>query len=345
MDGSQVSNQTLAQELAQALMLEQVSFIKQQLLNTKNNRYLKNFIHHLYIQADQIQLQDVILLEQLQQVVQKYAFDLNLGAELLEFIGVIAQKIHHFAVNSQITLNELCTDQIFEDWVYKIFELEQVRSYFQDNLQHNPKAQLVSLQLANQILESNTPWLDHLRKLTIKQNGLGAKVLSFVQDQQQHLELKLEQQLAQALLKQLGLIITLPSEELTEICLHLWSDIKTKPIAETTSQVQAIDLEDFFILVYETWRILRQIPYMQNIIQSVVEAFYEYFGEFSLQALLLAVGIDEHDLYEEADRFVPHVLTALDQQQLLDDMITSLVDPFYRESKTQQIIESFLKSK
>ena len=344
MDGNQVSNQTLAQQLAQALMLEQVAFIKKQLLNTQNNSYLKNFLHHLYTQANQIQLQDVILLEQIQQVVHKYAFDLNLGPELLEFIGVVAQKIHTDAVNSNITVNALCSDQIFEDWVYKIFELEQVREYLKDNLQHNPKAQLISLQLANQILESNTPWLKHLRQLNVKQQGLGAKLLSFVQDQQQIIELKLEQQLAQALLKQLGQIITLPSEELVEMCLQLWSDVKNKNIAESASQIQALDLEDFFILVYETWKTLRQIPHMQQLIQSVVAAFYDYFGTYSLQDLLSAVGVVEDDLYEEADRFIPHVLAALDQRELLDSMIATLIDPFYHAVETQQLITSFIKS-
>ncbi|WP_320077606.1 hypothetical protein [Acinetobacter lanii] len=340
-----MSNPTPAQQLAQALMLEQVAFIKQQLLNTHHNQYLKNFIQHLYSQADQIQLKDVILLEQLQQVVQKYAFDLNLGPELLEFIGVVAQKVHQYAVNSTVSIHNLCSDQVFEDWIYKIFELEQVRYYLKDNLQHNPKAQLVSLQLANQILESNTPWLDHLRKLTSKQHGIGAKLVSFVQDQQQNIELKLEQQLAQALLKQLGQIITLSNAELTEISLELWSDIKNKTLAEVSSQIQALDLEDFFVLVYETWRTLRQIPFMQNLIQSVVEAFYDYFGAYSLQSLLLAVGIEENDLYEEADRFVPHVLKALDQRQLLDGILTTLIQPFYSALNTEKLIESFLQNR
>ena len=92
MDGKLVSNQTTASELAQALMLGQVEFIKKQLLEHKNSPYLKQFIHQIFIQANQIQLNEIILLEQLNEVVKKYAFDLNLGAELLEFIGFVAQK-------------------------------------------------------------------------------------------------------------------------------------------------------------------------------------------------------------------------------------------------------------
>ena len=338
-----MSNQTLAQQLAQALMLEQVAYIKKQLLKNQNNTYLQDFIRQLYLKADHIQLKDVILLEHIQQVVQKYAFDLNLGPELLEFIGVVSQKIHHFIVQSQVSIEDICSDQLFEEWIHKIFELEQVRMYLKDNVQLNPKAQLISLQLANQILESHTPWLDHLRKMKVKPQGFASKVLSFVQDQHHQIEFKLEQQLAQALLNQIGQIIILPSEELTQISLELWSDIKTKPLAEAASQIQALDLEDFFILVYETWKALRQLPYMQDVIQSVVETFYAHFGEYSLQGLLSAVGIKEKDLYEEADRFVPYVLHALDQKHLLDELIQALIAPFYEEPQTQQLIHTLIQ--
>ena len=342
MDGKLVSNQTTASELAQALMLGQVEFIKKQLLEHKNSPHLKQFIHQIFIQANQIQLNEIILLEHLNEVVKKYAFDLNLGAELLEFIGFVAQKIHQLIIANHSTINSLISDQTFETWLYKILELEQARTYLEQNISQNPKAQLISLNLANQILETNTPWLDHLRKLNIKQHGISAKLISFVQEQQQTVELKLEKQLAQVILKQLSYIITLPSEEMAEISLDIWSEVKTKTFKDSFSQIQSIDLEDFFILVYETWKELRETPQMQSIILSVVSSFYDYFGEFSLQALLLAVGIDESDLYEEADRFIPSTMQALADKNLLDPMILSLIEPYFSQLQTQQLIQQHL---
>ncbi len=336
---------SFAQEFAQALLLEQVRFTKAQLLNSKNNNYLQQFIHQVYHQADKILLKDIIQLEQLQAVVQKYAFELNLGADILEFIGVIAQKIHHFAVHSQTQFNDLLSDESFELWLNKILELEQVRHYIQENLQDNPHVKHVSLQLANQILENNTPWLDHLRKVNVKAQGIGSKVIGFLQDQQHNIELKLEQQLAHALLKQIGHIILLPNEELAEISLHLWSDIKQRTLKETFSQLQSIDFEEFFILVYETWKELRQTKYMQQIILNVVEAFYSYFGEYTLQELLHSVGLNENDLYIEAMRFAPYSLNALEQHGLLDDIIQSLIAPFYLNEQTHQFIENYLAEK
>lgn len=336
---------SFAQELAQALLLEQVRYTKQQLLDQKNPQFIQNFISQTYQNADKILLKNVIQLEQLSSVVQKYAFELNLGADILEFIGVVAQKIHQYAIGSQTVINDLLSDESFELWMFKILELEQLRNYLQENLQHNPQIQQVSLQLANQIVESNTPWLDQLRHYTVKQNRLASKVVSFIQDQQQNIELKLENQLAAAIRKQLSNIIMLPNEDLADIATHIWSEIKQRSLKETFSQLQSIDFEEFFILVYETWKELRETEYMQQVILNVVEAFYEYFGEYSLQELLHSVGLDKNDLYIEAARFIPHTLGALDQHGLLDSIIQSLIAPFYLDSQTHRFIESFLAEK
>lgn len=342
MDGKQVSNQALAQQLAQALMLEQVQFTKKQLLNSNNNTYLQQFIHRIYQNADKILLKDVIQRQQLHAVVSKYAFELNLGAELLEFIGSVAQKIHYFILNTHITFHDLLSDESFEIWLNKVLELEHVRLHIQTYLAQNPRIQLISLQLANQILESHTPWLDRLRKLQLHNESLGSKLLNLVQEQQHQIELKLEQQLAQAIVKQIGLVITLPNEELSEIALQIWSDLKAHPVRESFAQLSAIDVEEFFILVYEFWKELRQTAHIQAIILHVVDAFYESFAEYDLKALLSAVGLEEQDLHEEAQRFAPYLLRGLDQGDMLDMLIEALIQPFYQSDSTQQLIQRFL---
>lgn len=344
MVGKQVSNLTLAQQLAQALMLEQVRFIKNKCLDTKDTLYLEQFVHQIYSHSDRILLKNVINIEQLNGVVQKYAFELNLGGEILEFIGVVAQKVHQYTLKSSTQFNDLLSDESFEIWMHKVLELEQLRLYIQENLKNNPQAQHVSLQLANQILESNTPWLSQLRKLKTQDQGLSGKVLGFIQDQQHTIELKLEKQLSQAILKQLGHIITLPNEEMAEIVLEIWSDIKKRTLQESFSQLQAIDVEEFFILIYETWKELRETPFMQDIILHVVKSFYDYFADYSLQEMLESVGLTEQDLYLEALRFAPHLFKALEDAGVLDQFIHALFSSFYTAETTTHLIEDFLKN-
>ena len=342
MDGNQVSKQTPAAQFAQALMLEQIAFIRQQLLLDKNSPYLERIIHHLYNHADQILLKDVIQLESLHGVVRKYAFELNLGPDILEFIGHASQKVHQLILRQPTPIIEFFSDESFELWVNKCLELEQLREYMQKNLHQNPQIQQLSLQLANQILENYTPWLNQLRTLKAKQHSLASRVLGFLQDQQQQLKLKLEQQLAHAILKQIGYIITLPKDELAEIILEIWESMKHRPIRDFYAQIESLDIEDFFILVYETWRSLRKTPYLQAIVLDVVSSFYEYFGDYNLQELLEAVGLDETDLLEETYRFSPHYCQALDRLGLLEPLIQAYIAPFYEATQTHAFIAKYL---
>lgn len=336
---------SFSQDFAQALLLEQVHFIKQKLQDPQDQSYIQDFIDKVYNHAEKIYLKDVIQRQSLHEVVQKYAFELNLGADILEFIGFSAQKIHQTATTSAAQFNAFLSDEHFELWLYKILELHQLRQYLQENLNENSQIKHVSLQLANQILENNTPWLDYFRKLNIRNQSIRGKVLNYLQDQQHVIELKLEQQLATAIRHQIGHIILLPNEELAEIALQLWSEIKTKTLQETFSQFEAIDFEDFFILTYETWKHLRQTPYMQKITLNIVDAFYEYFSEYSLQELLHAVGLNQADLLKEAQRFAPFCLAALDENGILDDIIGVLIAPFYLDENTQKFIQSYIEQR
>lgn len=338
-----MSNPTLSQQLAQALLLEQVRFAKQQLLNSPHTEQLQQFIQHTLQYAEQIQLHDVIQVEQLQQVVEKYALQLNLGPELLEFIGSISQHLHLYIIGTQTCFSELLSDDTFEQWLNKILELDQARLYLRELIQNNEKTQQISLQLANQILEKYTPWLDQLRKPNNVQNRYGQRILHFLQEQQQTIEFKLEQQLSKAILEQLGEVLTLPKNELAEMVLHLWSDIKHHHVSDYLNHIEAIDVEDFFILVYESWRGMRQSNYIRQLINEGIQAFYDHFADSDLKSLLQAVGLDQQDLLEEAQRFAPYALQALERLQLLDSMLEGLLRPFYEASGTHQVIDQFLQ--
>lgn len=333
---------SFSQDFAQVLLLEQVAFIKNKLLDNQDQIYIHDFIKKVYAHAEHISLKEVIQRQSLHEVVQKYAFELTLGSDILEFIGFSAQKVHQTATSSSAQFKDFLSDEQFELWLYKILELQQLRHYIQENLQENSQIKHVSLQLANQILEHNTPWLDYFRKLNVRNKSIGAKVINYLQDQQHLIELKLEQQLATAIRNQIGNIILLPNEELAEIVLQLWTEIKQKTLQETFSQFEAIDFEEFFILAYETWKDLRQTPYMQKIILNIVDAFYEYFNDYSLQELLHAVSLDQADLLKEAQRFAPFCLAALNENRLLDDIISTLIAPFYLDENTQKFIENYI---
>ncbi|MBV6596744.1 hypothetical protein JL991_13425, partial [Acinetobacter baumannii] len=73
-------NSSKTTALAQALLLEQVEFFKKQLSIENSPIYFRQFIQLFMQHADEIKLYEVVDLEQLQAVVKRYAFEMQLGA-------------------------------------------------------------------------------------------------------------------------------------------------------------------------------------------------------------------------------------------------------------------------
>ena len=121
-------NSSKTTALAQALLLEQVEFSKT--IIYRKLTYLFPAIYSAFMQhADEIKLYEVVDLEQLQAVVKRYAFEMQLGAGLLEFIGEIAQRIYLSAMKSPVQLQDLVSDHQFEMWLSKFLEMEHIPHY------------------------------------------------------------------------------------------------------------------------------------------------------------------------------------------------------------------------
>lgn len=106
-------------QLAQALLLEQVHYFKSQLCAEHSSEYLQHLSHLIFQSLQQLKLHQVIDMQQLEMVVRRYAFEMQLGADLLEFIGEISKQIYLSALKSPSTLNDLVSDQQFDIWLAK----------------------------------------------------------------------------------------------------------------------------------------------------------------------------------------------------------------------------------
>ena len=345
-----------AEQLAQALLLEQVTYYKQQLLdiqpeqnahlNIKTNQFENSFliqlVDMLYQNAQHMQLKQAILPEQLDAVVSKYAFELNLGGELLEFIAVAARRVHLYLSQSESTLQHLISSESYEFWLNKCIELESLREQIATTVQHQPKFKQLSLYIANRLLEQQTTYLDPLRKAKLSRDSVRMRLLSFLQEQQQQLEFKLEQQLADFMLQQVAQYIQLKPDELNELGKLIWSNIKDIHIKDYIIGLSEDDIEDFFILIYESWRELRQHQGLQQLILSVVQSFYTYFAEHNLQQLIHAVGLKQQDLRIEMLRFAPYFIAHLEQPELLEPLLMQVLKPFYTRIETLEIIQQHM---
>ncbi|ADY80708.1 hypothetical protein BDGL_000122 [Acinetobacter pittii PHEA-2] len=108
---------------------------------------------------------------------------------------------------------------------------------------------------------------------------------------------------------------------------------------EFMKQLTPLDVEEFFVLIYEYWKELRQSQFMQDLILYGVEVFYDFYKDQSLFEVLSEIGLTESDLQTEALRFYPKVMDAFNEHGILEPLLQALLAPFYQSSKTLDMIE------
>ncbi|MBJ9957722.1 hypothetical protein [Acinetobacter courvalinii] len=334
-----------SQLLAQALLLEQVKFYKNQLTTQLSADFFQQFIQLFLQHAPNIQLKEVVELAQIQAVVKRYAFEMQLGAGLLEFIGEIAQRLHVFSLQSSAQLQDVFSDHQFEMWLSKFLELENIRHYLNQFLKESPSIQQLCQYIATTTLQNKLPKLftqSDDDRISESKYEWQQKLKSFSHRQQQRIEQKIEESIARFIQEQLADLSLLSNDDLESLARNVWDDNKAKPLSEYTQQVTPLDVEEFFVMIYEYWKELRQSAFIQDLILYGVKVFYDFYKDESLADVFAAIGLEEADLLNEAVRFYPKVVVALDQHGILEPIITLILKPFYDSADTLAAIEKHL---
>lgn len=334
-----------SQLLAQALLLEQVKFYKNQLTTQLSADFFQQFIQLFLQHAPNIQLKEVVELAQIQAVVKRYAFEMQLGAGLLEFIGEIAQRLHVFSLQSSAQLQDVFSDHQFEMWLSKFLELENIRHYLNQFLKDSPSIQQLCQYIATTTLQNKLPKLfthSDEDRISASKYEWQQKLKSFSHRQQQRIEQKLEESIARFIQEQLADLSLLSNDDLESLARNVWDDNKNKPLSEYTRQVTPLDVEEFFVMIYEYWKELRQSAFIQDLILYGVKVFYDFYKDESLADVFAAIGLEEADLLNEAVRFYPKVVAALDEHAVLEPIITLVLKPFYDNAVTLATIEKHI---
>lgn len=342
-----VQSAAQARFMAEQLLEAQLAFVKKRLSNAELGDQAASLIDFCLQQGRDIRLEEVVSVQSIREVVQVYAFDLNLGAGVIELIGAMAQRLYSEANHLAPTLQSLISSQQLEQWIDKILELDQVRHHLLQAVLQSPAAHAVIGQIVSSLLKKQLPdWRTQLSE----QLGSGwmaktpwlPRLMQLLRQQEEKLLSLAEQQLSQFIQSQGTQLLKLDAAELKEIAWQVWLNIKDIPFNELSIGLEALDIEEFFVLIYELWRELRQTEYLQRLIFTGIEVFFEFYGDYPVSELLDEIGIGKQHLINDANRFLPQAIAALNQHHVLDQLIRLQLSDFYLSASTLDIIQQSL---
>ena len=70
--------------------------------------------------------------------------------------------------------------------------------------------------------------------------------------------------------------------------------------------------------------------------------FFEFYGDYPVSELLEEIGISRQHLINDANRFLPKAIAALNQHHVLDQLIRLQLADFYFNATTLKLIQQVL---
>ncbi|MGQ0697155.1 MAG: hypothetical protein ACT4PZ_02820 [Panacagrimonas sp.] len=333
---------------AEALLEAHVAFVLEQLAGDPLNTLLENLLDTALEEAAQITLESVVTLDMIKATARTYAVELELGGGIPELVGDIARALHAHPVHDRTRLSDLISQRRFEDLLDHALALKSVRS------------RLVGEVIASPLYESIASDLLYNGIRDYLTRGAGASIsipgarsaMKFGRAVIGRATSGLESALEENIKKHIGHSVGQVSEKtaqslldgehdaaLREVALDSWRHIRNARVGDLREDLSALDVEELFVTLYEWWKELRKTPFMGAMIDAGIERFFDRFGAQTLAELLDDLGISRSMMLDEALRFAPHVLQALNAAGRVEPVVRQLLAPFYRSGRVEAVLK------
>lgn len=346
-----------AQKLAAALLAAQVETLREQLTGAQFIDLAAVELDISLAQVDDVSLGSVVSRQAIKDVVRVFAFELDLGSGVIALSGEMAQQLHITARNNAPKLKALFSNAVVSQWLDKILELQDFRSMIlkkigESTTFHEFISDHVLILLEQQIAQRAPHWLQQLNSDEDSKSsmmgsrvatGIRRKINSTFRSQEEFLEKKLRQSVSKTIQQSCAELSELDDDVWRDAIWQLWQAVRDESISQFSEGLNPLDIEEFFVLGYDQWRRLRQTEYVQRLILTGIDVFFDAYEETPLTDLLDDVGITRAHMLAEVARFAPRVIQVLDEQDYIRELLKRQLSPFYQSDATLKIINQALQ--
>lgn len=333
---------------AQALLDAHVTYMAAQLSGKSLQALLETEIDHLLADAEYITLNEAVTRDMIKDTARGYAVELELSGAIPELVGDIARTLYAHPIHNFTTLGDLMPDHLFEEFLDKVLEMKELR----ERVVHDAVANPVYSALASDVVMEGVRGYarhsaDRARRLPgaaqaarLGQTLLGSALPALEEGLEENLKKYLRKGLHGVLERSEQFLLDHFNEEkIRELVLDVWDELKHRRIADIRQGVSALDVEEFFVIVYETWRELRQTAFYAALIDSGIDCFFDKYGDSSLKEILDEMGITREIALRDAMRFAPPVIAMLKKKKLLEPILRRNLEGFYQSKAITAILE------
>ena len=329
-------------DLAQRLLDAQVAFHVQELRGDAFVALVEGEVDHALADAARLTLGQVITREQVKAVAGKYVARFELPGAIPDIVGEIAVRVRTHPAND-VELGEVLPRRHVAAAANKIGELRAVREWLAVQITESPSVQAW---LAEYLRALMAGAVDSNLRLAKKVPGvslglsLGGKLAGGAVREADQRSREMAEQAAVAILQRSreNILTSMTDEDVEAAVLEIWDSASGRTIRELLDAVDDDDLVDAASILYDGWLEVRGETYLAALIDTGVDFIFDTYGDMTLDALLGEFGIERADLVEEAMRFAPTVIAALDDAGMLAETLRRQFARFYDSDEARAIL-------
>lgn len=334
--------------LAEQLLDTHVNWVHQQMLGGDLPEQITQNLDRSLERLGKIKLKELVKVRDIRHVATKYACDVQIGGIIPQLVGEVARDIYEHKIHAETTLQDLLPDRRFEEILDKLLELDTLRETLARQSVSNPifasmAAELLTTGIRDYVrkggeLSSRVPGAKSAFKLGKRMVERARPDLGEVLED--NLRVFVQKQTDASLrASERFLLDALASDEFREILTDMWHTHKDKRVSTIRSYAGSLDIEEFFVIGYEYWQEVRVHKVFSTLIIAGVDAVYRHLGPRTLGDILDDIGITREMMLEDALRFAPHAIKALEKKKLLEPLIRDALSDYYQSEALSQFLQ------
>lgn len=329
--------------LAQQLLDAHVAHILKRIDKDHLPQEVEKLVDQILSHANKIKLSAIVNKKDVIATAQHYAANMDIGPGIPELVAEIAREVYSHKAHDNSTLNDVISDQDFEEMLDKFSELKELRERLIHEAISNPVyGALVSELLYNGInryindnpLTNKLPGAKSMLKLgkSVLERAAGPGLEDGIKKYIKHNTRVALAESERFLLKQLE------EGTLNENARQFWHKAKNVSVSRFRKYIREDDVEEFFVIGFEFWKKLRKTQYYADLIEAGVEFFFTKYGKSSLQTILDDMGVDREMILAEAQRYAPKAIAELNKHGIIEEIARLQLGEFYLGDEVAAIL-------
>lgn len=135
-----------------------------------------------------------------------------------------------------------------------------------------------------------------------------------------------------------ALVDTFDEEAVEAAALEVWDLHAGEPVAELRGYLDDDELAAIADAGHDVWLDLHTTPWFRSVVDAVVDALFDMYGELTVGELLGEVGVGHDLVVAEVGRHAPTIIAALQRDGRMEAFLRRRLTPFYESDVARELL-------